>query len=47
MLTVERFVATQRQLLSLEQDEETEQSRDLLHGQSGIVAMVTQWWNFT
>ena len=30
-------MATQRQLLSLEQDEETEQARDLIHGQSGIV----------
>ncbi|XP_063685644.1 DNA-binding protein SMUBP-2-like [Bolinopsis microptera] len=34
MLTVERFVKSQRELLGLEQDEETEQSRDLLHGQS-------------
>ena len=40
MLTVERFVTSQRELLGLEQDEETEQSRDLLHGQSGKVPYI-------
>ena len=37
MLTVERFVSTQKELLSLEQDEETAQNKSLFHGQSGIL----------
>ena len=42
MLTVERFVSVQRELLALEQNEETEQSRDLLHGQSGTVLKIRE-----